>query len=100
MPSKVYINKVEKFMPNEAVSNDEMEEILGKINDTPSKSRRLILRNNGIQKRYYALDRNGNFTHTNAEITAEAVRSEEHTSELQSRPHLVCRLLLEKKNSI
>src|SRR5215813_15501059 len=26
-----------------------------------------------------------------------ACRSEEHTSELQSRPHLVCRLLLEKK---
>src|SRR5690554_7233784 len=29
-----------------------------------------------------------------------AVRSEEHTSELQSRPHLVCRLLLEKKKKI
>src|SRR3989442_4800537 len=28
-----------------------------------------------------------------------AARSEEHTSELQSRPHLVCRLLLEKKKS-
>src|SRR5436305_10881932 len=28
----------------------------------------------------------------------EQDRSEEHTSELQSRPHLVCRLLLEKKN--
>src|SRR3989442_6152295 len=28
---------------------------------------------------------------------AVADRSEEHTSELQSRPHLVCRLLLEKK---
>src|SRR5690625_6461869 len=27
----------------------------------------------------------------------DAVRSEEHTSELQSRGHLVCRLLLEKK---
>src|SRR3989442_6169182 len=27
------------------------------------------------------------------------LRSEEHTSELQSRPHLVCRLLLEKKTS-
>src|SRR5690554_987665 len=27
----------------------------------------------------------------------KAIRSEEHTSELQSRPHLVCRLLLEKK---
>src|SRR3989442_3994707 len=30
----------------------------------------------------------------------EHSRSEEHTSELQSRPHLVCRLLLEKKNPI
>src|SRR5690625_6240665 len=29
---------------------------------------------------------------------AEVMRSEEHTSELQSRGHLVCRLLLEKKN--
>src|SRR5690554_7268125 len=27
-------------------------------------------------------------------------RSEEHTSELQSRPHLVCRLLLEKKKRL
>src|SRR3989442_7468728 len=31
-------------------------------------------------------------------VGAIAARSEEHTSELQSRPHLVCRLLLEKKN--
>src|SRR5436305_8346696 len=29
----------------------------------------------------------------------DGTRSEEHTSELQSRPHLVCRLLLEKKKS-
>src|SRR5205809_5096935 len=32
--------------------------------------------------------------------TPKATRSEEHTSELQSRLHLVCRLLLEKKNNI
>src|SRR2546429_6088668 len=31
--------------------------------------------------------------------TYATARSEEHTSELQSRLHLVCRLLLEKKNS-
>src|SRR3989442_5838323 len=31
------------------------------------------------------------------DITVYPARSEEHTSELQSRPHLVCRLLLEKK---
>src|SRR3989442_11716585 len=37
-----------------------------------------------------------------ARVTAPCrhyVRSEEHTSELQSRPHLVCRLLLEKKKN-
>src|SRR5690625_7964171 len=31
-------------------------------------------------------------------LSASKRRSEEHTSELQSRGHLVCRLLLEKKN--
>src|SRR6266498_5443078 len=31
--------------------------------------------------------------------SARPPRSEEHTSELQSRPHLVCRLLLEKKKN-
>src|SRR5690554_7396119 len=30
----------------------------------------------------------------------DGLRSEEHTSELQSRPHLVCRLLLEKKKLV
>src|SRR3712207_8113447 len=33
-----------------------------------------------------------------AVLVAPATRSEEHTSELQSRQYLVCRLLLEKKN--
>src|SRR3989442_2856592 len=32
-------------------------------------------------------------------VAVDNHRSEEHTSELQSRPHLVCRLLLEKKKS-
>src|SRR5436305_6522814 len=35
--------------------------------------------------------------HTGVDDRRRARRSEEHTSELQSRPHLVCRLLLEKK---
>src|SRR5947209_14683172 len=33
------------------------------------------------------------------EVLENLVRSEEHTSELQSRQYLVCRLLLEKKNT-
>src|SRR5690348_18218582 len=41
-------------------------------------------------------------TKVKAEVAVDAVfdRSEEHTSELQSPVHLVCRLLLEKKNTI
>src|SRR5205809_2543807 len=35
-----------------------------------------------------------------AQGAAHPIRSEEHTSELQSRLHLVCRLLLEKKKQI
>src|SRR5437660_9227699 len=39
-----------------------------------------------------------NYTYTaNGKKLLSALRSEEHTSELQSRGHLVCRLLLEKK---
>ena len=34
------------------------------------------------------------------ELLMDTYRSEEHTSELQSRQYLVCRLLLEKKNKI
>src|SRR5258706_10277449 len=37
---------------------------------------------------------------TTASITAGPLRSEEHTSELQSLTNLVCRLLLEKKKNI
>src|SRR5690554_7468899 len=33
-------------------------------------------------------------------LVENQARSEEHTSELQSRPHLVCRLLLEKKKNL
>src|SRR5690554_8207230 len=41
------------------------------------------------------------FNHAFAAVVAAcSARSEEHTSELQSRPHLVCRLLLEKKKKI
>src|SRR5690625_6856018 len=39
------------------------------------------------------------FRLTTSLIYSAPDRSEEHTSELQSRGHLVCRLLLEKKNS-
>lgn len=72
---EVYITKSGKYLPNEAVSNDEMEAFLGLINNSASKARRIILRNNGILSRYYALDTSGNPTHTNAELTNKAIES-------------------------
>lgn len=71
---EVFITKIGKCLPNEAISNDEMENYLGLINDTASKARRLILRNNKIVSRYYALDKSGNSTHSNAELTKNAIQ--------------------------
>src|SRR3712207_8165031 len=51
--------------------------------------RRLLLRHDVHQRRHTSAGRR----------VLGAVRSEEHTSELQSRQYLVCRLLLEKKKN-
>jgi len=69
----VYITKTGHFLPNDPVSNDEMEKRLGMIDDQPSRARRIVLRNNGIKERYYAVDNNGNITHNNAQLTKEAI---------------------------
>ncbi len=71
----VYITKSGKFLPNKAVSNDEMESFLGLINNSASKARKIILRKNGITSRYYALNENSIPTHTNAELTNLAIET-------------------------
>ena len=71
----VYINDITAFMPNEPVNNEEIEDVLGKINDIHSRTKKIMLRNNKIETRYYAIDRStGKLTHTNAQLAAEAVR--------------------------
>ncbi|GHT09343.1 hypothetical protein FACS189426_07480 [Bacteroidia bacterium] len=74
MIRNVYITFIAKYLPNSPVSNDEMEQYLGLINQKPSLARRVILRSNGIQQRYYALDKEGNVTHTNIDMAARAVQ--------------------------
>lgn len=71
----VYITRTANYLPNEPISNEEMEQYLGLIHEKASKSRRVVLRNNGIKNRYYALDKQGNATHTNAQLTAHAIRN-------------------------
>jgi 3-oxoacyl-[acyl-carrier-protein] synthase III len=74
MSKSVYINRLAKFLPNDPVPNGEMENYLGMVDGRPSKAKPLVLRNNQIKTRYYALDKDGNPTHTNAQLTAEAIR--------------------------
>lgn len=69
-----YINAIGKFLPNAPIANSDMEDFLGKISVRPSKVRSKILKSNGIQQRYYALDRQQNQTHRNSEMAALAVR--------------------------
>jgi len=69
----VYITKSSKFLPNNPVSSEEMEEYLGMIDGQPSKGKRLTLRNNGIKTRYYSIDKSGKSTHSNAQMVALAI---------------------------
>jgi 3-oxoacyl-[acyl-carrier-protein] synthase III len=71
----VFINAVSAFLPNQPVTNEAIEDVLGKVRGIASKAKRLVLKSNQIKQRYYALDpETGRLTHTNAQLTAEAVR--------------------------
>ena len=69
----VYITKTASFLPNEPVSNSEIETFLGMIGGIPSKAQQLILRNNQIKTRYYALDKEQNITHTSYDMAIKAI---------------------------
>ncbi|MGL5064284.1 MAG: beta-ketoacyl-ACP synthase III [Microcoleus sp.] len=68
------MNQIGKFLPGEAIDNDEMEEYLGKIASRPSRVRQRILKSNGIQQRYYAIDKQQQTVYSNSQMAAFAVR--------------------------
>jgi 3-oxoacyl-[acyl-carrier-protein] synthase-3 len=70
-----YITDIAAFLPNEPIDNQNIEKVLGMVHQTPSRTRAVILRNNKIKERHYAIDPDsGRITHSNAQLTAEAVR--------------------------
>lgn len=76
MRTEVFLTRTGSFLPFAPVSNDEIEDVLGKVGGKPSRARRLVLRSNGIQTRHYAIDRaTGLPAMTNAQMTAAAIRS-------------------------
>ena len=92
MLQEVYITKSAKFLPNEPILNDGMEAYVGLIHQQPSKSKRIVLRNNGIRSRFYAMNQDGHPTHSNSEMAALAVRNlfEGNSNELETIDLLSC----------
>lgn len=73
MKSPVYINAIGKYLPGNPVSNEEMEEYLGLVNNQPSRSKTRMLKQNGIHTRYYALDKAQRTTESASGMTAKAI---------------------------
>ena len=74
--SEAFITATAVALPNAPVDNESIETVLGLIGGKPSRARAIVLRQNGIKSRHYAIDpASGLPTHTNASLTAEAVRA-------------------------
>lgn len=72
----VYITNTGAYLPHAPVANDEIESVLGMIGGKPSRARRIILRNNGIRSRHYAIDKaSGIPSMSNAQLTARAIQA-------------------------
>lgn len=71
----VYIIKTAAYLPNNPVGNDEIEDYMGLIDGKKSRAKNIVLRNNGIKQRYYALQKDGIATHSNAQLTAQSVKA-------------------------
>ena len=69
-----FITSMGVFLPGEPIDNETMEAFVGKIAGKPSRARARVLRQNGIQTRYYAIDREQKTLFSNAEMAANAIR--------------------------
>ena len=55
MKNDVFITGTSSYFPNNPVSNEDMEDFLGLIAGKHSRVKPIILKQNGIKQRYYAL---------------------------------------------
>lgn len=71
--NSVYITNTASFLPNNPVDSSHIEDYLGMVGGKPSRAQHLILRNNQIKERYYALDKEQRVTHTSYEMAKLAI---------------------------
>jgi 3-oxoacyl-[acyl-carrier-protein] synthase-3 len=82
---KAYITTSGHFLPGKAVDNNEIENILGYVDDKPSRLKKKILASNGIKTRHYAIDRDHNTLYSNAEMAGRAGEQCLENSSLSSK---------------
>lgn len=77
MPERsVYITQTAAHLPGPSIDNSALENLLGMVGSRPSRARQIVLRNNGIKSRHYAINpESGLATMSNAQLTAAAVRA-------------------------
>ncbi len=73
MTSEVYINSFGTFMPGPPITSSEMEDYLGYVCGKPSRHKALVLRQNKIKTRHYAIDKNGSPQYSSAKMSAHAI---------------------------
>lgn len=73
MLQNVFITRSASYLPNGPVSNDRIEDFLGLVGGVKSRAKNIVLRQNGIKTRYYALNTKQQMTHTNAEMGKESI---------------------------
>lgn len=71
----VYISGVGEFLPGPAIENSEIETYIGRIGGRGSVFGPRALRWNGVQRRHYAFNASGEALHSNASMSAQAVRA-------------------------
>src|SRR5690554_7770304 len=101
----VLLDQVAAIVDDDVIMNSSLEQRIQQIksqntnNQLPNDAalRKQVLESMVIESIQLQMADRGNIHISDAQLNESLERSEEHTSELQSRSHLVCPLLLEKK---
>lgn len=72
---EAFLTSFGTYLPGQPIDNMEMENILGRPHNKPSRLRSRILKNNGIVSRHYAMNSAQETTEQNSELAAQAIKS-------------------------
>ena len=81
----VYVTASGQFLPGEPVTNDRMADHIGRLSPQAERLGRLVLRQNRINTRHYAMQPDGSTEWTIAKMLGEAMRDTLHNAEIDAK---------------